>query len=391
MKTSRDLWVLLTLILLFVIGSVFIVQTTAGQNQERLFPRRTTYSAGPGGTKAAFLLLNRLGFRTMRWTKRLDKPPINAKVILIVDALPMLMFSNRENLALDEWAAAGGALISYNGYPRPMPGQEDLDATYVPTAPSRVEPSNRNGYFKGVKSLTVASNVRRSKEKVSVANYDVALKDDKGVIVASRKRGKGAMIAVSDPDLVSNVGIGKADNAVFFVNLVASRARKGDLVVFDEYHQGYGSDRTLARIIGKCGRAAVIQLLLVLLIGLYSYGRRFGEVRPAERPVRRVGFEYVEAMARFYQRAAARTAALETLCGALRRDMAAALGLPDETRLDVIIRAASNAWAIDQNALTDLLLRCDRVIHSVSGMSDGELIRLAAEIQKFRKEAGIDR
>ena len=391
MKTSRDFWVLLTLIFLFVVGSILTIQTTAPQEQDKLFPRRTSYSARPGGTKAAYLLLNRLGFRADRCRTRLDKPPANAKVIFVIDILLNRMLSNSENLALENWTRAGGTLISYNGLPRPMPGQDDLSTQFVGMTSARIKPRFSTGYFKGVKSLQVGSNVRILAKELDAAGYTAALEDEQGVIVAMRKKGKGMAIAISDPSLVSNSGIGKADNAVFFANMVAAHARKGELVLFDEYHQGYGDDRTLAQIVGKYGRASFLQLLVVLVIGLYSYGRRFGEVRPAERPTGRVGFEFVDAMARLYRRAGARTMALETLCGSLRRDMAVALGMSDEARLDAIVRVASESWGMDRNALADVFIRCDQVKRSESGVTEAEMIRLAAEIQRFRKEAGIGR
>jgi hypothetical protein len=83
--------------------------------------------------------------------------------------------------------------------------------------------------------------------------------------------------------------------------------------------------------------------------------------------------------------------AIETLCGSLRRDMAVALGMSDEARLDAIVRAASEAWRMDRNALADVFIRCDQLKHSESGISEAEMVRLAAEIQRFRKEAGIGR
>jgi hypothetical protein len=71
--------------------------------------------------------------------------------------------------------------------------------------------------------------------------------------------------------------------------------------------------------------------------------------------------------------------------------MAVALGMSDEARLDAIVRAASEAWGMDRNALADVFIRCDQVKRSESGVSEAEMIRLAAEIQRFRKEASIGR
>ena len=390
MKASRDLWVLLTLIALFAIASVFTVQTTIGPEQDRILPRRTTYSASASGAKAAYLLLQRLGFQPVRWRSPLYGFPSETKVILIVDPLPNMLLTGRENLALDNWILRGGTLVTYNGYARLMPGQEDLTVKQVEHGQFRVRPPSQTGCFRGVKQLRARSGVRIQPD-LSEAEYVPLVRDPHGVIMAVRRKGKGSAVAISAPNLVTNSGIGQADNAVLFVNLVAATARKGDLVLFDEYHQGYATGRTLGQVVGRYGRMAGLQLLAVFVIALYSYGRRFGAVRPSGPPAGRVGFEYVQAMARVYRRAQARSVALNMLFTALRRDVIVRLGLPDDAGLDRMVHAASAAWGIDANELADLLLRCDQVTRGGSSVSDAEMLGLSAEIQRFRKAAGIDR
>lgn len=390
MKGRRDFWLLVAMVVLFVAGSVMTIRNTAGDEEARLIPVRTSYSAGPGGAKAAYVLLDRLGFRVARWRRPLDRPPREAKVILLIDPLPNMLLSSRENLGLARWMNDGGVLISYNGLPRVFPGQEDLSAARRRGDRSLVKPSGRNDYLGGVRALDVRT-PSRIRENLKSVGYMNILGDHLGVIAAYRDEKKGRAIAIADPCLIANLGIGRADNAVFLANLVAAHARKGDLVVFDEYHQGRGIERSLGQIVGKYGRAAFVQLLALLVIALYSYGRRFGEVRSGDREERRVSFEFVEAMAGAYQRAGARSAAIQTLFAAFRRDLAVRLGLPEDAGLDVLAKAAAAAWSLDRNALEELLLRCDRIAGGGDVASDAEMVRLAAEMQRFRKETGIDR
>ena len=388
MRFGRDFWILVTITALFIIAGSFIARD-ASNKQQQIFPVRTSYSSGPSGVRAAYLLLRQLGYRTIRHRESFSKIPPGAKVIFIIDPIPTMVFSGRELASLDEWVSKGGTLICFNGYPRVFPALEDLDVKAIKYEESPYHPKSRTGYFSNIRKLHTGSAVRIS-EIANSLDYHSIMEDKRGIIAAVKIQGKGRKIAVADPSIISNSGIGRNDNAVFIANLTAFNARKGEIVVFDEYHQGYGEKRTIAKIIGKYGRIAALQLMVLFILAAYSAGRRFGAVRPAERPAGRVGYEYIEAMARIYKRAGAGMTAADILCRDFRKNIARRLGLPEDAGIDMLTNAAYAAWQADKNALGGLLLRCSKIAGGPKA-ADSEIVRLASDIRRFEKEAGIVR
>ncbi len=388
MRQGRDLWVLVTLTILFIIfGSVVGRQAT--HEQAKIFPTRSTYSSGPNGTKAAFLLLEQLGFRAVRSRSSLSSIPPGAKIIFIIDPLPMMLFTGREIAALDEWVWKGGTLICFNGYPRLFPALEDVDVKQIEYQESVYEPRHKIGYFSNIRKLKTSSAVRIT-EISETLGYKTLMKDEKGILAAVKPQGKGRIIVIADPSLITNAGIGRSDNAVFIANLATLNARKGETIVFDEYHQGYGEKRSVAHLLGKYGRMAAVLLAMALIFALYSVGRRFGAVRPAEKPSVRVNYEYIEAMGRLYQRAGASSAAAEILCREFQKKLAKELQIPESAGIDALAEAASKAWHKNSGEVRQLLKRCSLVAGGEK-ISDAEIVRLVSDMKHFQKEAGFVR
>jgi hypothetical protein len=89
------------------------------------------------------------------------------------------------------------------------------------------------------------------------------------------------LYVVSDPDLISNHGLPRGDNAVvvsrFFSEFLHARA-----VVFDEVVHGYAQDRSfLAELLHYPLVVTIVHLLLVLSLVLWAGSIRFGKALPA--------------------------------------------------------------------------------------------------------------
>src|SRR5262249_36446981 len=90
-----------------------------------------------------------------------------------------------------------------------------------------------------------------------------------GMLVAERARGDARLWILADPDLLSNEGIGQADNAAIAVALVEALRPTGAVVVIDEVLHGFEQHPNLLRLaldlpflIVTIGAAAAVLLLL---------------------------------------------------------------------------------------------------------------------------------
>jgi hypothetical protein len=59
-----------------------------------------------------------------------------------------------------------------------------------------------------------------------------------GALLVDYAHGKGRIVLLSDPFIVANNGIGRADNLQLALNVVVGN---GGLIAFDEFHQGHAA------------------------------------------------------------------------------------------------------------------------------------------------------
>jgi hypothetical protein len=138
------------------------------------------------------------------------------------------------------------------------------------------------------------------------------------------------VIVISDPDLLRNDVLrvcrwGLDVVSVRMLEYVAKGDVRRDRLLFDEYHQGYGTHPgTMRAIVVYLSRAASGHVLLQAMLGglvlLLALGPRALPAHDAERIERRSPLEHVTALAQAYGRVGGtRTATLRLLRGVRRR------------------------------------------------------------------------
>jgi hypothetical protein len=146
--------------------------------------------------------------------------------------------------------------------------------------------------------------------------------------------GDGRIVVIADPDLLRNdvlrVCAWDADvTAVRMLEYLSERTPESggrrDRLVFDEYHQGYGSHASIVNavktfLVRTAPGHAVAQIVVAGLILVLALAPRGIPPRDVERIQRRSPLEHVSALARAYlQTSATRTAAGLLLRGLRRR------------------------------------------------------------------------
>src|SRR5205807_8740398 len=138
--------------------------------------------------------------------------------------------------------------------------------------------------------------------------------------------GKGSVVILSDPFIVANNGVGRADNLLLGTNVVAGR---GGLIAFDEFHQGRATTHNalFQYFAGTPVLAICAQLGLIGLAIVWSRGTRFARPLPLPQVDRRSSLEFVASMAELQQRAKAHDLALENIYTRVRRVLVRYAGL----------------------------------------------------------------
>ena len=142
--------------------------------------------------------------------------------------------------------------------------------------------------------------------------------------------GRGRVVVISDPDLIRNDVLrvckwGLDVVAARMLEYLATGVVSRDRLVFDEYHQGFGTHPgTLRAIVAYLSRApsghVLLQAMLGALVLLLALGTRAFPAHDAERIERRSPLEHVTALSRAYARVGGtRTATSRLLRGVRRR------------------------------------------------------------------------
>ena len=139
-----------------------------------------------------------------------------------------------------------------------------------------------------------------------------------------RYAGGGSIVLWADQGYFRNSAWREGRESVpYFVAPLLAPAHSG-LIVWDEYHQGFGEEVSLAAttldwLVSTPGGWALLQLIAVLLVALAVAAVRFGPARPAVERRRRSPLEHLEALAAGLEGAAGVDIAVQLTVAGLRR------------------------------------------------------------------------
>jgi len=212
--------------------------------------------------------------------------------------------------------------------------------------------------------------------------------DERGALLVDFARGAGRIVVLSDPFIVANRGISRADNLQLAANIIAGT--RGGLIAFDEYHQGRGATRNqfAAYFAGTPVLAMCAQLFLIAAAVVWTRGRRFARPLPAPRVDRRSKLEFVASMAELQQRARAFDLAVENVYGRTRRALARYGGTDVSAPRAQIAAAVAARSGKSKEEIEALMRECEDIIEG-SPTSARRTLALVASLRELERTLGI--
>ena len=135
------------------------------------------------------------------------------------------------------------------------------------------------GRFASSPTLDSPQLMRSSRLEAVVAAED-------GLLVGEVRRGRQVVWVLSDPDILSNHGLGRGDNAVLAVELIEALRPAGGAIIVDETVHGFAWRPSLWRGAFEFPFViATIQALAAVAIVLWAAAARFGAPVPAAPPL----------------------------------------------------------------------------------------------------------
>jgi uncharacterized protein DUF4350 len=211
----------------------------------------------------------------------------------------------------------------------------------------------------------------------------VHLADGDGALLVDYAYGSGRVVVLSDPYFVTNRGILADDNLQLAINTITAY---DGLIAFDEYHQGRGITRNAfaSYFSGTPVLAIGAQLVLLVLLVLWTNARRFARPLPLPQVDRRSSLEFVASMAELQERSRAFDLAIENIYTRTRRVLARYAGLSyNSSRSEIAARVASRS-TIDAHQLETLMRQCEDTIN-------GEPINWRQALDLVRRLRALER
>jgi hypothetical protein len=199
--------------------------------------------------------------------------------------------------------------------------------------------------------------------------------------------GRGHVILLSDPYIVTNAGIRANDNLQLAINILTSY---DGLIAFDEYHQGRGITRNAfaSYFSGTPVLAIAAQIVILILLVLWTNARRFGRPLPLPHVDRRSSLEFVASMAELQERSRAYDLAIENIYSRTRRVLARYAGVNyNSSRSEIAQRVAARS-NIDAHQLETLMRQCEETING-EPINWRHAVDLVKRLRELERKLGL--
>jgi len=410
-------------------------------NDSEFTANRSTYHSGPTGTRAFYDFLSESGHKVMRWREATEKLSAissdssgvsgNQVTTFVVIGRTQLPFTKDEATVLLSWVKRGGQLVlidrefdaqlvpkstnwTITSHTLDSPSLE-LDANdskqmtggvsaLKPVQPTlltqqvqavmasrfsariKVVPDKPNAPHKGEHKLSGAESVEEKEATYSLAPV-VEIADRDGALVVDVSYGLGRITLLGDPYVVANNGIRLNDNLQLASNLVTN---VDGLIAFDEFHQGRGitQNEFASYFAGTPVLAIAAQILILILLVLWTGARRFARPLPLVQVDRRSSLEFVASMSELQERSRAFDLAVENIYSRTRRVLARFAGVDyNSPRSEVAARVAMRS-TLDAHNLEILMRQCEETINGAP-TTWRQAIDLVGRLREVERSLGL--
>jgi uncharacterized protein DUF4350 len=211
----------------------------------------------------------------------------------------------------------------------------------------------------------------------------VHVADNNGALLIDYAFGRGRIVMLSDPYIITNAGIRSNDNLQLAINTLTQFE---GLIAFDEYHQGRGVTRNAfaSYFSGTPVLAIAGQVVLLVLLILWTNARRFARPLPLPQVDRRSSLEFVASMAELQERSRAFDLAIENIYSRTRRVLARYAGLNYNSSRSEIAASIAARSNIPPHQLETLMRQCEEVINGepINWRQAVDLVRRLRELER---------
>jgi hypothetical protein len=378
---------------ILLIGGAVLVLLTAGlafvggDTQEQGMSMPSTYSASPGGARAAYLLLQELHYKVSRWERSPTELPIGDAAAVLIIADPLETPTKEEIEALQDFVAEGGQVI-FTGeriksfFLKARVDQRFLEAEWKTFAAN--VPSN---YTAGAPKIVLQTGTAWQTPEAS----QLALYGDAGSpVVVSWRIGDGRILWWAAATPLTNSGISREGNLNFFLNAMNSPLpgeKTAVEIYWDEYF--HGERTSLWSYVRKTPVAwGLTQISILALIIIFTFGRRSGPVVLPPVISRLAPLEFVDTLGGLYERAGAEPAVVGFVYQRFRATLSRQLRISSGASDTELAEAVENRLGWNESGLKTTLARA-LVASRARKVAPQEALGLVRELEQYEEQLGL--
>ena len=309
----------------------------------------SSFNAAPGGGKAAFLTLARLGYdieRSYEPMTALQGDPARTTLLLTGP----ISASEQDRRALQKFLERGGTalLIGRQGadFLR-LTGTSPADPVTRPTRHRVLAPSPLSRGAQDITMVPASSPPRLGPSWVRL----FTVHGDQP-IVATARTGNGRAVWWAAPTPLTNAAISDADNLQLLLNLAGRPGEKR--ILWDEHYHGH--TRSLWSYAARTPLPWVGAQLGLMTIALFAgYSRRRGPVRSKRTAPRTSALEFIDVLRTLYKRAGASAPAVAAARKRLQRVTASMAGIPIDSPDELLAKAIAAKTGLPLRDVLDVL------------------------------------
>jgi Domain of unknown function (DUF4350) len=335
----------------------------------------SSYATHPDGARAAYLLLQALGYDVERSFEPLAVLRRPAESTVLVIAHPSEPPSEQDVRALRRFVERGGFVLVTG----------PLAASFLPGAPLTLTP---RGPRARTHQASLPSPLSAGVPDVEMPSAGSSLPLDSpfvpvygsyaDVAVATATLGSGRAVWWAGSDPLLNGAIGRPGHAELFMNAIGSAGDR--TVLWDEFYHGHA--RSLWSYLAATPLPiAMLQLLAVVAAGLFTFTRRRRPIRALAAQPRTSPLEFIDTMASLYERARAASAAVSTVRERVRRRLLDTAGLPAATTDEGLFIAAGERLSLGAEASTVMARAREASIDP--DLSSQQALEIVADLQRL--------
>lgn len=375
--------------LLVAIGLIGFLLAPGASGPQTGFP--SSYSTASGGGKAAYLLLENLGYQVERWSASPLDLPREARGVVFVLAAPAERPSSAEASQIRSFVRDGGVLLATDASSAAfLPEHHVVPAREPVLLFQKFSAQKETRVTRDAPEIVLRSNFRWDPKAPAVNDEDRPYGDKNGPVVVTYRFGKGEVVWWADSTPLTNYGLAQSSNLMLFLNSVTPTdgSPRATRVLWDEYYHG---DRAslwsyLARTPAPW---ALAQLGMMALAALVTFARRSGPLRPLARESRLSPLEFIDTLGGLYQRKGAAREGLEIAYHRFRFMLLGRLGLPSSSSVDDIARGVRERLGWTVPGFWETLQRSERGAKSAP-ITEQQAMRLVQELHDYARRLRLD-